>query len=256
MFEQCNTLQRILPIGPIPKETQLKFHVKRSRLWGLQSFSRWANATSKTPNLSLKVFSAENNSFSSWIRIWRKHWKFTDIFKANKQEDAQEFLRIIIEALHNDVATIGENVLYNKPAQGRLKLTDLLNKKRLTYSTYLGLIESVLTCDQCGHASKVNSSVNSSDNRQIKNFEPFGICLCRFVHRRWAVWASSRKLKSWRAMRCRLGTVHNLLVFLTNILTKKTSEKCDNVKKWANRSRFQDVLMFWFCTETLWFRFS
>ena len=86
---------------------------------------------------------------------------FTDRFKANKQEDSQEFLRIIIEALHNDIASMGDNVLYDKPAQGPTEAWNRLIERETShlFDIFGGLIESVLTCDECNNQSKVSLAV-------------------------------------------------------------------------------------------------
>lgn len=82
---------------------------------------------------------------------------FTDRFKGNRQEDSQEFLRIIIEALHNDIASMGENVLYDKSAAGPTEAWNRLIERETShlFDIFGGLIESVLTCNECNHASKV-----------------------------------------------------------------------------------------------------
>ena len=81
-------------------------------------------------------------------------------FKGSKQEDAQEFLRILIEALHDEVLVTGDTTInYENSPQGAQEAWNRLIERETSFlfDLFVGLTESILTCSTCKNSSKVKT---------------------------------------------------------------------------------------------------
>ena len=83
-------------------------------------------------------------------------------FKGSKQEDAQEFLRILIEALHDEVLVTGDTTInYENSPQGAQEAWNRLIERETSFlfDLFVGLTESILTCSTCKNSSKVETII-------------------------------------------------------------------------------------------------
>jgi len=102
------------------------------------------NSPLNSPNLSLK-------DMKKTIEVYSKR------LKGNKQEDAQEFLRILIEALHDEVLVTGTtSIRYESSPQGAQEAWNRLIEQETSFlfDLFVGLTESILTCSTCKNSSK------------------------------------------------------------------------------------------------------
>ena len=83
-------------------------------------------------------------------------------FKGSKQEDAQEFLRILIEALHDEVLVTGDTTIIYEKSQGAQEAWNRLIERETSFlfDLFVGLTESILTCSTCKNSSKVETMIS------------------------------------------------------------------------------------------------
>ena len=102
-----------------------------------------------------------------FIQFYLKEMKkaietYSKRFKGSKQEDAQEFLRILIEALHDEVLVTGDTTInYENSPQGAQEAWNRLIERETSFlfDLFVGLTESILTCSTCKNSSKVETII-------------------------------------------------------------------------------------------------